>query len=534
MKYSIRIGLWQVLCLLMMPTLLSCGREVTYPPALVRADSLIENGRPFEAVQLLTANRRQVSHWDEAARMRYYLLRFKARDLTESVHREDKNLLPMLQYYTAHPRECDLAEVYYYAARVYQDVGDALQALDLYEKALAGTDDEGLRRDAFIRMGAIYGKEELYEEAIDLCLQALDIDSIRGDTALWTYDCRDLASLYKALGQYNEATAYYLKAGRNKMLKRFSQMGLAEIEYERGDYTSAWRRITPILRTNQNSEDSRLWLLAGKLCYRRGHSDAAQEYLSIVTQHGDAVSRKEAYRYIACIDAGEGGLLRQYIAFADAAEAESRQEALLRKKALYNYSQKERENALMQEEMLNRRTQFMAIVAGLVIACLLLAVSLLLIRRKRSTIAGLRQSIDALNEKYDSEHVRLERLQREEFGRRKALRHSRGAVASSEAYTLVREHLASRSVIPDEEWPTIQQTLSEVYPDFYRQLMSWKINAQETRICLLMKMEFPQSEIAVLTGRTDEAVSSSKRRMCQKVLGTEPSASEWNKYIDSL
>lgn len=534
MKRTILFDFRQALCLLMTLTLLSCGREVTYPPALVRADSLIENGRASEALQLLTANRRQVSHWDEAARMRYYLLRFKARDLAEYVHKEDKNLLPMLQYYEAPPRECDLAEVYYYAARVYQDVGDALQALDLYEKALAATGEEGLRRDAFIRMGAIYGKDELYEEAIDLCLQALAIDSIRGDSVRTAYDCRDLASHCKALGRYDEAEVYYQKAGRYRLLSNFSQMGLAETDYERGNYTAAWRRITPMLHTQQNPENTRLWLLAGKLCCARGHSDAAREYLSIVTQHGDALSRKEAYRCLAETDVYEGRLLREYITCADAADAESHREALLRRKALYNYGQKERENVRMQEEMLNRRTQFISIVAGLVIACLLLAVCLLLIRRKRSTIADLRQSIDALSERYDSDRARLEQLQGEADRRRQELRHSRGAVASSEAYTLAREHLSSRSVIPDEEWTVIQRTLSDVYPDFYRQLMTWKINTQETRICLLMKMEFPQSEIAVLTGRTDEAVSSSKRRMCQKVLGAEPSASEWNKYIDSL
>ena len=124
MKWGIVIlllGLLSLLC--------ACGTR-PYPSSLLTADSLA-SVRPDSALSLLKA----LEHMPLAHRMYYRLLCVKAADKAYLPHLSDSLIRPILHYYIKEGDPRLLPEAYYYAGRVYRDLGDAPQALDYFEQS---------------------------------------------------------------------------------------------------------------------------------------------------------------------------------------------------------------------------------------------------------------------------------------------------------------------------------------------------------------------------------------------------------------
>ena len=122
------------ICLLLVPMLLGCGPR-RYPATLRMADSLCLVS-PDSAISLLARYADSLSDAPQAVRMYHRLLQIKARDKAYVRHTSDSAILSVLHYYINGGDRRLLPEAYYYAGRVYSDLGDAPQALDYFEKAL--------------------------------------------------------------------------------------------------------------------------------------------------------------------------------------------------------------------------------------------------------------------------------------------------------------------------------------------------------------------------------------------------------------
>ncbi len=68
--------------------------------------------------------------------MYYQLLTIKARDKAYITHTSDSLILEVLHYYEKRKDKKHLPEAYYYAGRIYRDLGDAPQALEYFFKAI--------------------------------------------------------------------------------------------------------------------------------------------------------------------------------------------------------------------------------------------------------------------------------------------------------------------------------------------------------------------------------------------------------------
>ena len=547
---ALRLGLACLIGTLLLP---SCRQEDPLPAVLVEADSLIARGEAGRAVFLLSDHQGERRGWSSSLQMRYDLLRLKAEDRDYYVHRTDKAVWPMLLYYEEHPEECRMDEVYFYAARVYHDMGDAPQACELYEKALAVTSDDVLRRDTYRRMGEIYRGQGLYVDALNYYKQALRMDERVGDSLTLAHDHRDVGMIYKDMGDLDAAMFHYQKAAEHPQLARlWMPMCIAEILYEQGKYHEAIRMLDPILshRKAHVGEYGRAFLTCGKAHYALGERMEAQSVLEQVAKDGQLQERREAYRYLTYIAIANGGkwaadnafyYMNHYINETEALLADRQQEALARMTSLYNYSRSDAESRRLQTENRRLSAQNALMLAGFVIASLFAFVCLWFAIRKRTRTDDLEDLVRRLGRQCSDKDRQLERLQqdaemeekRRAVATRREKRQARAALAESQAYRMVREHLSAGMALQDEDWMLVQDALAKLFPDFYGELMTWKINVQELHVCMLMKMEFAQSEIALLTARTDEAISSAKRRLCRKVIGTEGSAGEWNRFIES-
>ncbi len=85
------------------------------------------------------------------------------------------------------------------------------------------------------------------------------------------------------------------------------------------------------------------------------------------------------------------------------------------------------------------------------------------------------------------------------------------------------------------DWDALEQAVLTTYPLFQQRLYELcRLSDHEYHVCLLLKIGFKPSDIARLTIRSDEAISSTRRRLYQRAFGKKGSPSEWDELIRTL
>lgn len=89
--------------------------------------------------------------------------------------------------------------------------------------------------------------------------------------------------------------------------------------------------------------------------------------------------------------------------------------------------------------------------------------------------------------------------------------------------------------ISEEDWSIMEKMLLDKAGEFMNKLMNLHpINQLELRLSILLKLGFSISEIAVLTNRTKQAISLSRKRLYAKCFNKDGLAADWDNYIYSL
>lgn len=88
----------------------------------------------------------------------------------------------------------------------------------------------------------------------------------------------------------------------------------------------------------------------------------------------------------------------------------------------------------------------------------------------------------------------------------------------------------------DDSWKDLSQTILSVYPNFQDRLICCHhLNETEYKVSMLIKLELKPKDIALLLCKSREAISSIRRRLCQRVLKMENASPKvWDEYIKSL
>ena len=156
-----------LLSALLLLCLYACNNK-PYPHTMQVADKLVYSN-PDSACLLLEQLRDSITTEPKATQIYYQLLNIKARDKAYITHTSDSLILEVLHYYEDKKDKTHLPEAYYYAGRVYADLGDAPQALDYYQKAaelLEGSTDYRLQKVIYSQMGELFLYQGVYEEAM--------------------------------------------------------------------------------------------------------------------------------------------------------------------------------------------------------------------------------------------------------------------------------------------------------------------------------------------------------------------------------
>ncbi|ADV43219.1 tetratricopeptide repeat protein [Bacteroides helcogenes] len=579
MKDVIRISLF----LLATTVFCACGHK-PYPQSLIVADSLT-NAHPDSAVSLLKSLESTIQAEPEATQMYYRLLCIKAGDKAYKLHTSDSLILPVLHYYIEKDDERHLAEAYYYAGRVYRDLGDAPQALDYFEKALeALPEDKGgkLKGRIYSQMGTLFSYQGLYAEALKMYKMNRHYDLIIQDSVGLIFTLRDIGNMYRELGKQDSTLVYLKKANLlSQQLPRTGlfnliQSQLAALYTDLQEYDSARTVLQNALRDTEQSNKSSIYSIAARFYDTTGNTDSAVWYYNKLLDFGSVYAKRTAYRRLLELAIERNNTkqasdyLHGYLCNIDSIQKLTQTETIYRMHALYNYQLREKENMQLKAE--NRNKTFWTVVTsgGFII----IIVSFIAFRQyyKRRNLE-LKQQLEKLQniEKENQEKIEfLEgyKSQKEELKKNltnisipegnareqkiELLNHIlQQQVIEAEQEKRAQEHLLcsdlykklqeransvrGEAYITSEEWNSVREFISPAYPTFLERLYSLHTpNENELHVCILLKLQFRPADIARLLQLKPESISSIRKRLYQKVTGSKGNPELWDKIIHSL
>lgn len=565
----------------------SCGHK-PYPQSLITADSLT-NVLPDSAITLLKSIGNTLQNEPKATRMYYRLLCIKANDKAYILHTSDSLILPVLHYYIEKDDERHLPEAYYYAGRVYRDLGDAPQALEYFEKAVETLPEDGgykLKSKIYSQMGTLFAYQSMYAEALEMYKKGGEYDNILKDSVGMVFKSRDIGNMYKELGKEDSTLAYFKEASRlSRLLQRTDlfnmiQSQLAFIYTDLQKYDSARTALQNALKDIEQPNRSAIYNIAARFYDVTNQTDSAIWYYNELLDFGSVYAKQTAYRRLLELtlklnDTQQAtGYLNDYLLYTDSIQKLTQTEIIHRMHSLYNYQLREKENIQLKTENRNK-TFLIGIISG---SLLLIIISFIAYRQysRRKTLE-LKQQLEKLRtiekenqgkieslEKYRSQKEELEKrladinlpednAQKKQLGQKiELLNHilqqqaiekeqekdAQNYLFCSEIYEKLQERANSargEAYVTSEEWNIVKGLMSPAYPTFFERLYSLHTpNENELHVCILLKLQFRQADIARLLQLKPESISSIRRRLHQKVTGSKGSPEMWDKIIDSL
>ena len=565
----------------------ACDRK-PYPQSLIIADSLASI-QPDSAIALLKTLEDNIKTEPESTQMYYQLLCIKANDKAYIRHTSDSLILLVLHYYIEKRDERHLPEAYYYAGRVYRDLEDAPQALDYFEKAIDALPiNEGyqLKSKIYSQMGTLFLYQKTYDEALKMFKEAQKCDIALKDSANMVFNLRDIADSYRCIDQNDSSIYYFQKAYNlaevqgNQKLMAMVQNQMASLYSNLGKYDLARKLLQPSLDTLDIHSKSGIFSIASKLYHRMGYIDSASYHYNELLKCGTIYAKQTAHKGLAKIailhDNPQKALLHlnQYIKYTDFIHQITDTENVRRLNSLYNYQLREKENNRLKIENKEKQNLIIYIISiGLFIIASLFAY---LQRNKRKKqllkiqLKNLRQlkeeqykksslfieenkrKIEELEQKLQeadqTNHILRTQLKEQieltlytnkqaeiELTRRKQ---SNSTLLESEIYKYIQKQLTTKTnkkLLSNNDWKELEKVINNTYEGFSKNLRNYyDLNEHEYSVCLLIKINIPPIDIAKLTNHSKEAITSTRRRLYEKVFGKKGSPKDWDEFILSL
>lgn len=556
-----------------------------YPSLLQTADSLA-SACPDSARSLLASLAEQMNEAPEATRMYYYLLCIKADDKAYISHTSDSLIQVVLHYYEKNNDRQHLPEAYYYAGRVYRDLGDAPQALDYFQQAAISikeqkSTDSRLKSMIYYQTGLIHLYQGIYDKALEAFKQSKENTEWAKDSIFLVFNLREIGRAYSALHQA-DSTLYYYEAAKqltiqlhNNTLTSIVNQEISDIYLQLGYIDKAKSSLMSSLGTLKNYPAPYYSTLA--YYYSKiGKNDSATYYYKQMLYTGNHYHKRTAYKGLSEIARKQGnpslalGYMDKSIIYADSIQQHINKEAVHKVNALYNYQLREKENIRLEKEVV-RQIQHKNIILFILIILILGAITYSLFHRYKRIIRQhqhrkLKHIQDAQYQKSDefikknTERVKLlnqeailasdpvqqallqaqkERLlcqNKQINAERNEQILAESALHQSEIYTKFHHAiLESYPKLNLADWETLRKEIDNCYKGFTARLLAlYPFSKMELNICLLLKIGINITGIALLTNRSKSSIVSARKSMYRKVFHKDGKPDQWDTFIRSL
>ena len=563
-----------------------------YSHLMSMADSLT-NTNPDSAVIYLNKLKDHIETAPRSVQMYYQLLCIKANDRAYIPHSSDSIILPILNYYKQ-TDDLHLPETYYYAGRIYRDLGDAPQALDYFNNTLdalpSSSDSYSLKSKVYSQIGTLFLYQDIYDEALKMFKEAFHYDLLLEDSVGMSYDLRDIATSYRWLNQIDSAIYYYGKANDLALAlhqQRFVSMiqsQMAGLYIQLKKYDLAKQFLQSSLSYQHKADKSGIFSVAAKYYHQLGTKDSAVYYYTQLLDFGTIYAKQAAHWGLAelAIDNNHEQdaipHLRAYMQCVDSIRKITDREAIRQMRSVYNYKLREKEIAHLKSK--NEQTKLIiisllslcAILASITFAYiqyfklkqLQLTIRLKKIKRLKDKLYSrsvqfieenkrkieeleimerkflevdqinttLKEQLNAQKELiiYTNKQIRLDLNRREQ---------SQAVLFKSEIYLHIQRQLKindrSKRMLSDEDWKELEKLVNSTYNGFKENLYDiYNLSLFEYRVCLLIKINIQPIDIGKLTEHSKESISSTRRRLYEKVFHIKGAPKDWDDFIYSL
>ena len=545
--------------------------------------------RPDSAIALLDSLSSAIDQADKATRMRYDLMLIKSRDKAYIEHRNDSMIAPVVEYFTDHT-DPDLTPLaLYYAGRVYSDLGDAPRALDYYQQAVNAIGDDtikhyGLYKICHSQIAELFMHQHLFNYALNSAIKAVDLSS--PETLHWDYEM--IACIYYEIGTIDSSLTYYKRAYDSALknnpagISRVKQQ-MASFFYHCGEYSKADSILSTLMTNYPADLKNQVYSTKASNTIKIEGYEAAFPYLKWLADSGNIYGQTYGngelanyYSYIAeKYDAAEkydsaAMHLRSYIKLQDSINKITQIEAVEKVKGMYDYSIREKDNKILRTE--NRLRRELNVALAFILAAVVF-IGWILFRDSNRKRMMLRYKNIALKPILDDTRKSTKEYQQEMQAKVDSLTKQLDVIDSVKAtateLTIKKsEILLSDSILTVEEraqqhirllekpvisylkngltkgeslnttkaLAELEKCVNDIYPEFKHKLISiCGVNITEYNVSLLLKSGFSPSEISKLLSKSNETISSIRRRLMKKVFNQKNASPKlWDEFISSL
>ena len=563
--------------------LCSCNSN-SYSCGMEKADSLI-NVFPDSAIIFLEQMADYIISAPKEVQMYYKLLTIKAKDKAYITHTSNKPILEILHYYQEKKNDKYLPEVLYYAGRVYRDLGDAPQALNYFLQAIdvsENSTDYNLLNKIYSQVGTLYLYQDIYDKAPMAFRKAYYYSVLAKDSVSMIYKLRDIGRAFTTQAEPDSAIYYYKKADElakyidNLHLRSVVNSELSGYYTELGRYEEAYQTMQiAFLRMKSRNMPSR-YSTAAQYYMSINHLDSAEYYYKQLLNMDGCSYKQEAYYGLYKIVRAKGEIdeafsfLDKYFIYADSVQSANQAEAIRKINALYDYQLQKKENSELRIETDQRKRLNIFLVTILIFSILLFIVywkyhkqkermkriqqerikkiqeeqyklSLEQITRNKKEIEVLERKLRLSKITHDELSQNLLKAQKDLIERNNEQIEAIQRVQEQSELNLKRTDVYKRfqavnkegsEKVREADWKELRIVIDEAYNQFSSRLYElYPIKETEMKVCLLLKIELSPLQIATVTMRSKQAVSSIRKRLYKKLFNKEGSIEEFDNFI---
>ena len=486
----------------------ACSPKDSTSEFLHQADKrLMQN--PDSVLALLQSCQQTIQNKTEATQMHYHLLLTKANEACGVQHTSDSLIRRIVRYYVEHGSNIQTAEAYYYQGCVYRDLDDVDYALEAFQLAtyLPNSTEHHLIGKAYSQMGNLFTYQKLNYEAMEAYREAAYHASEDQDSTVWAKQLKNTAHAFTALNQPDSALHYYelaLQANPHTQQKDIEKEK-AELYIRMKDFPNA--RIA----LEHNPDDYLTW---ADYYHGVNKKDSASHYYEYALKHKrtNEWQRKAIYQRLSAYAEEQGQFQKAYfyLKMADRIqdtlynqyEAERIRQAQLIQ-TYRNASKKKYQNTPNETEEKPSGT----FPIGNLVTIGLLGIGAFVVfhyRRKKQTDYQQPETND---------------------------------LHKSAIYQLIKNQAHKPDFkLTDEQWQELQKEIDQAYNNFTARLYAKcpKLNKTELHVCYLLKLKVSPTDIANITMRQVSTISSTRKRLYEKIHGVEGNAKQLDDFISKF
>lgn len=572
---------------LLLLALYSCSNRPS-PRALQVADSLTYC-QPDSAVALLQQMKESILAEPEATQMRYNLLCIKAQDKAYITHTSDSLIQQVVRYYRKHKDKTYLPEALYFAGRVYRDLGDAPQALEYFQRAIShSTEDTDykLLSNVYSQIGMIFLYQDIYDKAPEMFREAYRYSVLANDSIGIVYGLRDIGRSFTTLKQADSAIYYYLKADEQAIqikdleLRSVINSELSGYYTELGRYEEAHKAMR-IAISKKKEERLPLYAITAQYYEHTNQLDSATNYYLKLLPAGNYIFKQAAYWGLYKIARSRGRTyetlmyLDQYLAYTDSVQNMTQEETVRKINALYNYQLSQKENRKLRAQTFQERKLKVIFGIGFVFSIVLLIAYREYYKRKEQAQKIQRLKLERIKkEQYKLSLAQIEKNQKDiealELSLREAeamhdqllqdyLNAQKKLIEKNSEQIEAKQNVQNQaevklkqsdiykkfhSVQKEEEgeekkikisssdWQELNKAIDEAYNQFSQRLQElYPVTDIELKVCLLLKIGLSPQQIAIITIRSKQAISSIRKRLYKKLFNDDGNTEQLDSFI---